>query len=104
MTAATELSVSYITPYVISHGDRQAVGASVRLLDMRLEEPQRLVEAARCPSEDVGRVGFARIGRRVDRLAGCIGNLAVALDQGRQMVFYRVNVRRIARVVPFATA
>ena len=59
MTAATELSVSYITPYVISHGDRQAVGASVRLLDMRLEEPQRLVEAARCPSEDVGRVGFA---------------------------------------------
>ncbi len=54
---------------------------------MRFEEPQRLVERARIGGEDVGGVGIARLIGLVDPGACRIRDLAVALDQRREVVF-----------------
>ena len=67
----------------------------IRFLDVRLEEPQQLVERARIGGEDVGGIGVARLVGLVDRVARQLGGRGVALDQRGQMVLGLVDVGRV---------
>ena len=52
-----------------------------RLLHMRLEKPQRLVEITGNLSENVGGIGVTRLVCLVDRPANRVGDASVALDE-----------------------
>ena len=67
------------------------------LLDVRLQEPQRLVEVARGRGEDVGGVGIAGLVGLVDRLRARRWRPGIAVDQRMQMVVDRVDVGRVGR-------
>ena len=51
---------------------------------MRLDEPERLVERAGIGGEDVGGVRVAGVVGLVDRVAGVVGRLPVAVDERRR--------------------
>ena len=68
-----------------------------RLLDMRLDEPELLVDAARDFREDVRRVRIARIVRLVDVVAERVGVSRVAVDQGGEVIGDGIDVRRVGR-------
>jgi hypothetical protein len=59
LTATTELSVSYITRETTGYPGMTGRDGLIGLLNVRLEEPKRLVETPRRLGEDVGGVGVA---------------------------------------------
>jgi len=60
---------------------------------MSFEEPQRFIEIARISCEQIRRIGGAGIGNIIDSRPDDVGDLAVALDQGGEMVRRLVDMK-----------